>query len=321
MFGMTEIRYGGKFIQPIVLALGYFDCVHRGHSALLARAGALASKQNAISAAFTFADGEGYPAVTGKLPIYGYLDRVRRMGEEGVRVTVYADFDKKFQSLPAQKFLDKLFYTLHLRGIVAGGDFMFGKGGKGNIDTLKKYCERRKIELEIMPDFLIDGERVSSSKVRELLERGQIEAANALLGAPYRHSGLVLPGRGLGSRIGIGTANLALLPGRLRLGEGIYATYCLTETGLYPSVTSVGTQPTVGGTDYRAEAHIFDFHQNLHGKPLTILYVKRLRSVVKFPSVEDMVRQIDIDIAEAKAVLGGTNAKPAATRKVNELQF
>ncbi len=302
---MTEVRFGSKFIQPVVLALGFFDCVHKGHAALLAEAGKLASHLDALPAALTFADGGEYFSLSGKQSIYPYTDRVRRLGEEGAKVVVYAHFDKRFRSLSARSFLRKLTGAYYVVGIVTGPDFSFGRGAKGSIRTLQRYCRRKKIEFKVVEELQIGGERVSSSAIRELLKEGDVTRANALLGAPYRLTGTVERGRAIGGTLGVRTANIPVPDSLVRLKEGVYATLINVDGGIYPSVTSYGTQPTVGGTTFRSETHIIGRSLDIYGKAVTVQFIAHLRNMEKFADVAEMKVQIEKDIINAKSLLMG----------------
>lgn len=296
---MLEVKFKSKFIQPIVIALGFFDCVHEGHISLISEALRLSKELNSLPAAMTFTDSQNYSDITGKKAIYSYYDRAERMNEESVKVLIYADFEEKFRNLSAKKFLKIMNDSLYITGIVVGKDFSYGKKAQGNIASLAKFCKRKKIVLSVAEDFT-DGIRVSSSAIRELLSSGDLDRANKLLGSYYRQSGKVQKGQGLGRKIGIGTANLAVPDNLVRLKEGVYATLCKVDGKIYSSVTNLGAQPTVGGETFRSETHIFGLEEDLYGKNLTVYYLKRLRDLVKFDSVEEMRVQIQKDIALAK---------------------
>jgi riboflavin kinase/FMN adenylyltransferase len=187
---------------------------------------------------------------------------------------------------------------------VIGHDFRFARRREGNLATLQAAGARHGFAVEEICEFLVDGERVSSSLVRDALGRGDLDRATRLLGRPYRMAGRVRLGRKLGRELGFPTANLALHRKVVPLW-GIFAVRA-SGAGLadHPAVASLGTRPTVDGTDPLLEVHLFDFDGDLYGRCLDVDFIARLRDERKFESLDALVEQMHRDAAAAREILG-----------------
>ena len=192
---------------------------------------------------------------------------------------------------------------LGARHVVVGHDFHYGTKREGTIETLRAAGQRLGFTLEQIEPFLLDGERVSSSLVREALGSGDLERAATLLGRPYRMTGRVRRGQQFGRTLGYPTANLALQRKVVPLW-GIFAVRVF-GAGLadHPAVASLGTRPTINGTDPLLEVHLFDFAGDLYGQYLSVDFVRRLRDERKFESLDALVEQMHIDAAQARRAL------------------
>jgi len=209
------------------------------------------------------------------------------------------------RGMGADEFVDRLLVEgLGARHIVVGHDFHFARRREGTVETLSAAGVRHGFTVEEVGQFLLEGERVSSSLVREALNRGDLDRATRLLGRPYRMAGRVRMGKKLGRTLGFPTANLALHRKVVPLW-GIFAVR-VSGAGLvdHPAVVSLGTRPTVNGTDPLLEVHLFDYDGSLYGRYLHVDFVARLRDEQKFPSLAALVAQMHRDAAAARAVLG-----------------
>jgi len=214
-------------------------------------------------------------------------------------------FDRQMQGMGAAEFVDRLLVDgLGARHVVVGHDFRFAKRREGTVTTLREAGTLHGFEVEEVGEFLVDGERVSSSLVREALGRGDLARARTLLGRPYRMAGRVMRGQQLGRRLGYPTANLALHRKVVPLW-GIFAVR-VSGAGLvdHPAVVSLGTRPTINGTDPLLEVHVFDFDGDLYGRYLDVDFVHRLRDERRFESLDALVAQMHVDAAQARAALG-----------------
>jgi riboflavin kinase/FMN adenylyltransferase len=214
-------------------------------------------------------------------------------------------FDDRMRQMGAQEFIERLLVEgLGVRHLVVGHDFRFARRREGTTAMLREAGARHGFTVEEAGAFLVDGERVSSSLLREALNRGDLERARRLLGRPYRMVGRVRLGKRLGRQLGFPTANLALHRKVVPLW-GIFAVRA-SGAGLvdHPAVASLGTRPTVDGTDPLLEVHLFDWDGTLYGRYLDVDFVERLRDEQKFDSLDALVAQMHRDAAAARRVLG-----------------
>jgi len=269
-----------------IIALGFFDGVHLGHQALVAQCLRLAEDRGAEPAAITF---QKHPQslFTSNPPalINTAADREALLRSYGIRTVYTLPVTREVMSTDWQTFLGQLM-DLGAAGFVCGADFRFGARGEGTAEKLAAFCRERSLPCVIVPDQLRDGIRISSTRIRQLLEAGNAEKAAELLGHPHRFTGTVVPGRQLGRTIGIPTANLRL-PGELLVPKfGVYACRAFAGGKWYPAVTNVGTRPTVNGADITVEPWLLDFSGDLYGKELTLEFHAFLRPEERFPSLE-----------------------------------
>ena len=289
-----------------VVTIGNYDGVHRGHQHMLATVTARARELGMPATVVTFEptpreyfEGDSAPARLMRLreklealPLYG-VDRV-----------VVLRFDRRMQAMGADEFVERLLVRgLGARHVVVGHDFHYARRREGNIDTLRAAGTRHGYAVEEVGRFLVDGERVSSSLVREALGRGDLARAGLLLGRPYRMAGRVRRGQQLGRRLGYPTANLALHRKVVPLW-GVFAVR-VSGAGLvdHPAVVSLGTRPTIAGTEPLLEVHVFDYDGDLYGRYLDVDFVRRLRDERRFESLDALVEQMHRDAAEARELL------------------
>ena len=286
-----------------IYALGFFDGVHLGHQALLRTCRCLAADRDCIPAAVTFPLPPS--AVLQNLEpnmITSAKERellLRQYGMEEVRLF---PADQQTFSMEWEEFLEILLAE-GAAGFVCGEDYRFGRFGSGTAQTLANFAAERNLPCVIVPEQTMDGERISSTRIRKLLEAGDVENANHLLGHPHILRGKVIHGQHLGRTIGIPTANLAL-PSQIVCPKfGVYACKALVDGAEYLAVTNVGMRPTVGGDHITVEPWLLDFEGDLYGKELTLHFYKFLRPEQKFASLEALKAQIQQDAANVYELL------------------
>lgn len=286
-----------------IYALGFFDGVHLGHQALLHACRQLAAKQDATACAVTF-DTLPSAVLQNTQPNMLNTARDRRMllQQFGMEEVLLLKADKQTLSLSWTAFLEMLIADGAV-GFVCGYDFRFGKNGEGNAEKLAAFADARGLACTIVPEQTMDGEKISSTRIRELLEEGDVEKAMRLLGHPHILSGTVVSGRKLGRTIGIPTANLHLPDQFVQLPFGVYACTALAENQAYPAVTNIGTRPTVNGQGVTVEPWLLDFDGNLYGKVITLEFHKFLRPERKFDSLEELKNQIQKDAQQTRGML------------------
>ena len=292
-----------------VFALGFFDGVHLGHQALLSECVRLSKEMEAQTAAVTFEQHPQSLLRPDVPPLLSTLqDRYRLLRRYGIGQVCPFPVTEEVMGKPWQTFLEELL-ELGAVGFVCGDDFRFGHKGQGNAGKLAQFCEEKGLPWVIVPEQTVDGIRVSSTHIRSLLEQGDMENAAKFLGHPHILSGNVVPGRQLGRTIGVPTANILIPEGVAVPRLGVYACKCAIDGQAYVAVTNVGSRPTVGGHQVRAESWILDFEGDLYGKTLTLEFYKFLRPEQKFESLEQLQAQIRFDAAESRSFLSKTAKK------------
>ena len=297
-------------VEKTVIALGFFDGVHRGHGALLRKAAERAGELNAAPAVFTF-DRSPKEFVTGKpvLLINSNDDRrdiIRRV--YGIQRVIFAPFDREMMTMPWQDFITELlvkqYGAVHL---VAGHDYRFGHKNEGTVERLQEKCRELGLGCDIIPKVELEGITVSSTYIRTLLEQGDVERAALFLGHPHCLSQTVRHGQRLGRTIGIPTVNLAVPAHVLTPERGVYITRAFLPDGRScPGVTNVGTRPTVTeGDTVSVETYLLGFDGDLYGQTVRLDFYKRLRGEVKFPSLEALRKEILRNVAETEAYFAG----------------
>ena len=279
--------------EKTIYALGFFDGVHIGHQALLKECRRMADETGCKAAAVTFSS---HPdtLVQGTAPklINTIEDRVRLLKLFGMDDVIVLPFDRQLMTTHWSLFLSAL-TELGAAGFVCGSDFRFGAGGIGTAKKLEGFCRKRELSCSVVPQQLLDGIRISSSHIRNLLEAGNLEDAVRFLGHPHILSGTVVSGRKLGRTLGIPTANLALPEDTVTLPFGVYACKALVGETAYLAVTNIGNRPTVGGHRVTVEPWLLDFEGDLYGMPLTLSFYTFLRPEQKFPSLDALKEEIE----------------------------
>ena len=310
---------GGEVVCPqgSVACIGAFDGLHRGHQALVGHALARARVLGVPAVALCFEPLPREYFARGERPPRLLLPRAKFEGlrELGMDVVGLLRFNAELSAMPAGEFVRRvLVERLRVREVWVGPQFRFGKGRQGDLGLLQELgAEFGFVAGEIAP-VEVAGERVSSSRLREQLAAGDLDGATQALGRRYAIDGKVVRGRQLGRRLGYPTANLRLMGKRTAL-TGIYATW-VHGVGDTPraSVSSLGTRPTVYGTEPLLEAHLFDFDGDLYGSRIRVEFVAKLRDEEKFDDLPALVRQMDVDAEQARRHLRHDSQTTGAPR-------
>ncbi|MCL1945022.1 MAG: riboflavin biosynthesis protein RibF [Firmicutes bacterium] len=276
-------------IQSIALGLGFFDCVHIGHRKVFDILKYKSKEYNVLPTVVTFRDN---PKLS-SLPIYNYFDRERLIKECGID-NIYALEFEKIKDMTAIDFLNDCISKMGIKILVCGNDFRFGNGAKGDIHLLQEFATLHNIDSVIVDTVNADNQRVSTTHIRELLNKGNVVQANLLLGSPYFINGIVVHGKGIGKTIAP-TINMIPDIKKHSIGQGVYGTHTLVDDKWYRSVTNVGFQPTVDCKVSYIETHIINYSGNLYGQQCLIKFERKLRDIIKFDSIEDLKSQIEID--------------------------
>jgi riboflavin kinase/FMN adenylyltransferase len=306
-----ELIRGRHNLRPrhrgCVATIGSFDGVHRGHAAVVCQTAVLAHARGLPSTVVTFEPQpreflgpEGAPARLTRL-----REKLCALARLPVERVLVLRFDRHLASLEPHAFVAELLVEdLGVRELVVGDDFRFGRGGAGDHQLLAHAAREHGFGLVRQETFALDGERVSSSRVREALARGDLELPRSLLGRPYCLCGRVVRGASLGRTIGFPTANIAL--GRRACPvSGVFAVRVRGVcAGVLPGMANVGSRPTVDGSEKRLEVHLFDLDQDLYGRHLKVELVEKLRDERRFDSLDSLRAQIARDATAARHALG-----------------
>ena len=283
--------------QDRVIALGFFDGVHRGHAALLTKARQTADRLDCQAAVLTFSNHPDELVFGRPTPLINTLaDRERLMtGLYHIDQVLSIPFDRNLMQTPWESFVEELLVRrLHAVHVVCGHDFTFGYRGEGNPVRLREKCAALGIGCDVIDPVVCHAVTVSSTHIRQLLQQGNLEEANYLLGHSHFLTGRVRHGKQLGRKLGFPTANLFLPEGVLAPAYGVYATQIHLEDGsTHMAVTNVGVRPTVqDGMDVTIEPWLLDYQGDLYGREIRVEFCKFLRPERKFDSLETLRDEI-----------------------------
>ncbi|WP_026566474.1 bifunctional riboflavin kinase/FAD synthetase [Bacillus sp. UNC41MFS5] len=284
---------------PLSMALGYFDGVHRGHQQVILEARNQAKEKGICSAVMTF---DPHPSVVlGKTDkqikyISPLTEKIKIIEELGIDYLFIIHFSVEFANLLPQEFIDQYVISLNVRHVVAGFDFTYGRMGKGTMETLP-FHSRDKFSYSIVPKFTQGDEKVSSTRIRNLLKEGRTNELFSLLGRYYTTSGIVIHGDKRGRTIGFPTANIDFNDEYIMPPVGVYAVRMKVYSKWYNGVCNIGYKPTFNKEAFlpSVEVHLFDFNEDIYGEEVIIEWHLHLRSEQKFSGIEELVAQIERD--------------------------
>src|SRR2546430_1428092 len=290
---------------PVHLAIGVFDGVHLGHRALIRQLARGAGEAGARAVAATFDPlpiqvlAPGAPASA----LSDVRDRVKLLREAGADAVVVFQFDEAFARLSADEFVDRVKGACDVRRIVVGPDFHFGRRAEGDVEKLRERGTRDGFVVDVVSPIQIDGAIVSSTRIRNVLLAGDVDAAARLLGRPYSIRGRVVHGAKRGRALGFPTINLARPKERLLPRHGIYSMWAEMGEGRFKAAASLGVRPTFGGGERVLEAYLVDYSGELYSEDVEAAFVKRLRDEIAFASPAELSAQIARDVEETRRVL------------------
>ncbi|MCP3924127.1 MAG: bifunctional riboflavin kinase/FAD synthetase [Desulfobacterales bacterium] len=297
-----------KPFNNAVITIGNFDGVHKGHKELLKRTIEHADKNGGSSVAVTF---DPHPIrvikKNGDPPLITLNDqKIELIEAVGIDALVIIQFTSDFANLSSEDFIKKIMIDkIGMKTIIVGNDYSFGKNREGDINKLKELSVKYDFEM-IVPDWVDIGndwnERVSSTKVRELITDGKVHLAPKLLDRYYQIRGKVEKGRNRGGKLlGFPTANIKLHDELCPL-KGVYAVTVECESGNFNGVANIGYSPTFDDHIFTVEVHLLDFDSDLYNKRIRVNFIERLRAEIKFSSIDDLIEQINKDIGLARKI-------------------
>jgi riboflavin kinase/FMN adenylyltransferase len=294
-----------------VVTIGAYDGLHLGHAELLDRVKVKAEATGLPSVVMSFepTPKEFFSAVSPPARLMRFREKFEALAGHGVDIFFCPRFDAHMRRISADDFLRRiLIHGLATRHIVLGDDFRFARRREGTLEHLQRASRALEFSIEQVPSVVVEGVRVSSTAIRELLWKGDMDRAAALLGRPYRMSGKVVSGESLGRSLGYPTANVDLR----RRQSAVMGIFAVRVHGLAggprDAVASVGDRPTFGGAKPILEVHIFDFDEDIYGRYIHVDFIARLRGQEKYDRVEDLVAQMHRDADNARSILAATAA-------------
>ena len=301
---IRHIDENSQNLTGSVVTLGNFDGIHRGHQALIGGAVSDSKQIGVPSVVLTFEPHPLRVLAPERAPklILAPKDKMQILQSLGVDVVAVQHFDLAFAKRSAEEFVsDLLVRRLKARKIWVGRDLRFGQGRKGTVDDLIRWGRDLAFDVAVVEPILVQGNRVSSSRIRELVSKGRVDEVKDMLGRYHFVSGRVVEGNRRGRELGFPTANIAarteVLP-----SDGIYATLFHIDTRVLLSVSSIGRNPTFGPGPRTVESFIIDFDEAIYGKTVRLSFIKRIRDEVKFSSIPELIAQIRSDVQSAEAI-------------------
>ncbi|MBP6171054.1 MAG: bifunctional riboflavin kinase/FAD synthetase [Streptococcus sp.] len=281
--------------EPTVLVLGYFDGIHLGHKALFERARKVADERGLTVTVLTFPESPrlAFSRFTPELLLHltSQEQRYLLLEKNGVDQLVMTPFTSEFASNTPEEFIERYVKGLNAQALVAGFDYHFGNC-RADVQDLMELFDG---QVEIVSEVSLSGEKVSSTRIRQAIQSGDVSLANQLLGYPFMTEGIVVHGDARGRTIGYPTANLAPLDRVYLPSEGVYVAEVEVDGKRYRAMTSVGKNVTFDGTELRIEAHIFGFDRFIYGEKMTIFWLEKIRDMVKFDGIEGLMEQMKSD--------------------------
>ena len=282
-------------IEHTVLVLGYFDGLHKGHQALFAEARKMAAEKHLKIAVLTFPESPKLAFVRYQPSLMLHLtspeDRLQQMENLGVDYLYLIDFTSQFARNTAEQFFEKYISRLKAKVVIAGFDYHFGSD-RGNAEDFEKLFDGQVI---VVPSVNFNGAKISSTRIRETVLAGNVAESNQLLGYSLSTRGIVVHGNARGRTIGYPTANLAPLDRVILPADGVYVVDVEHDGKMYRGMASVGKNVTFEGDELRFEANIFEFSQDIYGDTIRIFWLDKIRDMVKFDNVDELVKQLQAD--------------------------
>ncbi len=306
-----KVYHGIQEFKPIehpIVTIGTFDGVHLGHQAIFDRMKEEAARRQGETVLITFsphprlvlyADSQDLKFINTQAK---KLDQIEKAGIDHL---IIIPFTREFAKNSSRDFIaDYVVKYVHPEMIIIGYDHHFGKNREGNIELLESLREAYHYEVIQVPPLFVDGQPVCSTRIRNLLNSGDLKEANKMLGYEYSLTGEVIHGNSIGHKLGFPTANIRI-PNEFKLiaANGVYACRVLIDGTLYKGMSNIGVRPTIDHGELAIEINIFDFNQDLYGETITIFFVARLRDEVKFDTLDALKEQLVKDQAQSLSIL------------------
>jgi len=292
--------------KKVCLAIGVFDGVHLGHQQVIRQAVSDAAQQEALSVVVTFDRHPNAVVAPDRIPplIYSLPQRLRAIESLGVDAALVLHFDQELSRKTGDEFIRDLAAGFgRICSICVGSTFHFGRARSGNVALLQKIGTELQFRVHGLSAVSLDGDTVSSTRIREAIRAGNLDLAGQMLGRQYSLAGTIVKGDGLGRKLGIPTANVDVT-GLVTPPTGVYAVHCTVNQRSHHGVLNIGWRPTISNPTpaLRVEAHLLDFAEDIYAAELELTFVQKLRDEQKFPSIEALKSAIARDVATARAL-------------------
>ena len=289
--------------------IGNFDGLHLGHQAILDKIKNNAKKHNAKTIVFFtephaaeyFAksrdkDSEAPPRIS------PWREKFKLLKKHNIDFAFFLKFNNSLRTMSPEAFISDILYSINLVSFTVGDDFRFGQDRKGDTALLREWGDKKNILIENTETILFEGDRISSTRIRNAILGNNFILAENLLGRPYTFSGKIVHGQHLGRTIDVPTANIWLPKQKLPI-KGVYAVECILEGQTYSGIANMGIRPTVGGNKPVLEIHLFKFNKDIYSKRLTVRFIQKIRDEKKFDNLGMLKLQIQKDISKAINIL------------------
>ena len=309
MISVNSVNLLEPDLGSVAVTIGKFDGIHLGHQALLAETLALAEDHLLVPAVITFDRHPGSvlnPA--GEVsPLIGPTQKNELLAEAGIEVVLTLPFDEALAKFSPKQFVEEILVSgLSAKAVVVGSDFRFGAGQSGDIETLRSLGAELGFVVKVVESVEVDGKRVSTTLIRELLSQGQVKEAAKLLGRLHTTRGEVEHGLKIGRELGFPTANISRQAEGFLPKDGVYAGWLYDAHGeRYPAALSIGTNETITEVPRLLEVHVLDRKDlDLYFQVVNIEYVDFIRPALKFAGVEELIASINADLDKIRVILG-----------------
>jgi len=292
--------------------IGNFDGLHLGHQAILDKIKNNAKKHNAKTIVFFtephaaeyFAksrdkDSEAPPRIS------PWREKFKLLKKHNIDFAFFLKFNNSLRTMSPEAFISDILDSINLVSFTVGDDFRFGQDRKGDTALLREWGDKKNILIENTETILFEGERISSTRIRNAILGNNFTLAENLLGRPYTFSGKIVHGQHLGRTIDVPTANIWLPKQKLPI-KGVYAVECILEGQAFSGIANMGIRPTVGGNKPVLEIHLFKFNKDIYSKRLTVRFIKKIRDEKKFDNLGMLKLQIQKDISKAINILSNS---------------
>ena len=279
------------------IALGSFDGLHLGHLSLIYKVIEETKKNGGRSMVYTFKNHPRTLINKANAPklLMDNDEKIKVLEENGIDIVCFQEFNDEFMKITPEEFVKLLIEKFNAKGLVVGFNYKFGYKNSGNIELLKRLQEKYKYELYVMEPCTYKDEVISSTRIRNAIEDGNVEEAHKMLGKPYALKGKVVHGREIGRTIGFPTANLYYDKKFILPSEGVYYTNIEVNNKLYKGITSVGYNPTVNGKDLTIETNILNFNEDIYDYNIEVKFIKKIRDNIKFGTIDELKNQLEKD--------------------------